>query len=103
MSEMYSFKGRARNIGPREDMLFNVRVNGVDVAHNLTRTDAEHYLGKGLGFVQIYLSHKPLEGRRAAWSKASLPRVPSLYTSEKSRAKALANVLADPAITVEVE
>lgn len=86
-----------RNTAPPETR-FNVRVNGVQVATAIARKDAEEFLGKRLGFVQIHLSDKPIEGRRPAWTKQPLPRMPTLHTSEKSRAEAMTKVLADKGI-----
>lgn len=84
----------ARNADP----LFNVRVNGEDIETLVSRSEAEQYLGQGLGFVQIYLSTKALEGRKPAWQKSALPRPWRFSVSAKEREASMARVLKDPEI-----
>jgi len=87
----------------RDERLFNVRVNGVDVATGILRDDCEAYLGKKLGFVQVYLTERPLEDRRHWYRQQHLPRVASLRCSDAERAKILARLHADRTIKIEYD
>lgn len=89
----------------QDERLFNVDINGLRIASAVTRNSADdisaRYRG-GLNFIQIWLASKePPNERRAAWYKKPLPRMPSLRTTENSRAEAMAKVLADRDITYE--
>jgi hypothetical protein len=82
----------------RTDKLFNVRINGVLVAADITREAAQPYLNnrKPREFLQVYLAERPLEGRRGTSGNAPpIPRMPSLRVSEKEREKLRAALPAD--------
>jgi hypothetical protein len=90
--------------GEREQP-FNVRVNGKDIAVGVTRAAADRIASphRGKAFILIYRSHKPLDGRKAAWHKAPWCRPMSMRVTELSRAKALAACHADPDIAVSFD
>lgn len=84
---------------------FNVRLNGLDIAQEVTFDRAQELADQiraarvsgtvGRGFIQVYLSDKGLDGRKAAWRKASLPRPYSLRVSAAERAKLEAKLRAE--------
>ena len=78
---------------------FTVRHNGQDIAQWVTRKRADE-IAEGIrsgprGFIQIYLTAKPLEGRKAAWRKQPLPRPASLRASATERATLAAKLRAE--------
>lgn len=63
--------------------LYNVRLNGEDIASGLTLDRAKSQAGqlRGRGLLQIYLSDKPIEGRKPSWKRASWPAMPKLHVN----------------------
>ncbi len=86
---------------------FNVRVDGVDVVLHVTRAYAQKHLDAyrecPVGFIQVYRADRPLEQRRPAWRKESLPRPWRFHVTASEYVKALAAVSADPEILCETE
>jgi hypothetical protein len=90
----------------KDDRAFNVRVNGVDMATEITRDEAAAYLERRRalppmqrGFVQVYLTARPLEGRKGPHRFQHLPRRPSLRIADKVREKLIAELRADGTMT----
>jgi hypothetical protein len=73
--------------------LFNVRLNGVDVAIGISRAAAQVYLDQRRvtgGFCQVYLTSRPLEGRHCPYHYPVLLRRLRSGLSIKKRAEIMA-------------
>ena len=88
---------------------FNIRLNGTDVAVGVTRAEANAYLEQRRalppmqrGFVQVYLTARPLEGRLGPPRYRHLPKRLSLHVSDKVRTELIAKLLADGTMTEQL-
>ena len=82
----------------RDDALFSVEHNGQTVVASISRKAADLYLygpDRLRGSVRVYLTARPLEGRKAAWRAPTVPRMPSMRVSAAERAKLLDKLTAD--------
>jgi hypothetical protein len=86
----------------RTDALFNVRIDGTDVAKEITRSAAQLLMDNRVrpSFVQVYLSDRPLEGRKT-WHAQPLQRKESLKCSDAKRVKIMARLHADSDVRIE--
>jgi hypothetical protein len=92
----------------RDKRLFNVRVNGAIVAGGIKRDAADAYLGKRLGFVEIYLTDKAPPDERPRLRLAALPKAHDfrrgpISVGPAERAKSMARVQADRSIRIEYD